>query len=182
MGISSLGIHLHQGLDLILWDEMKAVRPLRILNIRNLWLIKESGEKTLMHWTPLERHSNLKAAVETFAPANHPIRKYLALLQPEQKNIMTKIILIGIVLISLGAMVFVRGKEPKTPAIDYSAPVSQMLEVIRKKYDFPALAVVVNAIVDALGEYGVEHMEMPVTPERVWRAIEEFRGQAPAQT
>ncbi len=35
----------------------------------------------------------------------------------------------------------------------------------------PALAVVVNAIVDALKEFGVEHMEMPVTPERVWRAI-----------
>jgi aerobic carbon-monoxide dehydrogenase large subunit len=40
----------------------------------------------------------------------------------------------------------------------------------------PALAVVVNAIVDALREYGVEHMEMPVTPERVWQAIEEFRA------
>jgi carbon-monoxide dehydrogenase large subunit len=36
----------------------------------------------------------------------------------------------------------------------------------------PALAVVVNAIVDALGDYGVEHLEMPVTPERIWRAIE----------
>jgi carbon-monoxide dehydrogenase large subunit len=36
----------------------------------------------------------------------------------------------------------------------------------------PALAVVVNAIVDALRDYGVEHLEMPVTPERIWRAIE----------
>ena len=35
----------------------------------------------------------------------------------------------------------------------------------------PALAVVVNAIVDALGEYGVTHIEMPATPERIWRAI-----------
>jgi carbon-monoxide dehydrogenase large subunit len=35
----------------------------------------------------------------------------------------------------------------------------------------PSLAVVVNAIVDALGEYGVMHFEMPVTSERVWRAI-----------
>ncbi|MBM3487304.1 MAG: xanthine dehydrogenase family protein molybdopterin-binding subunit [Alphaproteobacteria bacterium] len=35
----------------------------------------------------------------------------------------------------------------------------------------PSLAVVVNAIVDALAEYGVEHIEMPATPERVWRAI-----------
>ncbi|HTI81020.1 MAG TPA: xanthine dehydrogenase family protein molybdopterin-binding subunit [Acetobacteraceae bacterium] len=35
----------------------------------------------------------------------------------------------------------------------------------------PALAVVVNAIVDALGELGVRHVEMPATPERVWRTI-----------
>jgi carbon-monoxide dehydrogenase large subunit len=35
----------------------------------------------------------------------------------------------------------------------------------------PALAAVVNAIVDALSEYGVRHIEMPATPERVWRAI-----------
>jgi carbon-monoxide dehydrogenase large subunit len=33
------------------------------------------------------------------------------------------------------------------------------------------LAVVVNAIVDALSELGVTHVEMPATPERVWRAI-----------
>jgi carbon-monoxide dehydrogenase large subunit len=30
---------------------------------------------------------------------------------------------------------------------------------------------VVNAIVDALSELGVEHVELPATPERVWRAI-----------
>jgi aerobic carbon-monoxide dehydrogenase large subunit len=35
----------------------------------------------------------------------------------------------------------------------------------------PALAVVINAIVDALEEYGVEHVEMPATAERLWRAI-----------
>jgi len=35
----------------------------------------------------------------------------------------------------------------------------------------PALGVVVNAIVDALAEFGVDHIEMPVTPERIWRAI-----------
>ena len=35
----------------------------------------------------------------------------------------------------------------------------------------PALGAVVNAIVDALAEFGVTHVEMPVTPERVWRAI-----------
>jgi len=35
----------------------------------------------------------------------------------------------------------------------------------------PALGVVVNAVVDALAEFGVTHIEMPLTPERVWRAI-----------
>jgi aerobic carbon-monoxide dehydrogenase large subunit len=35
----------------------------------------------------------------------------------------------------------------------------------------PALAVVMNAIVDALSDLGVRHIEMPATPERVWRAI-----------
>jgi carbon-monoxide dehydrogenase large subunit len=37
----------------------------------------------------------------------------------------------------------------------------------------PALAVVINAIVDALSELGVRHIEMPATSERVWRAIRE---------
>jgi aerobic carbon-monoxide dehydrogenase large subunit len=39
----------------------------------------------------------------------------------------------------------------------------------------PALAVVINAIVDALGELGVRHIELPATPERVWRAIREAK-------
>ncbi len=34
-----------------------------------------------------------------------------------------------------------------------------------------ALGAVVNAVVDALAEFGVSHIEMPVTPERIWRAI-----------
>ncbi len=40
----------------------------------------------------------------------------------------------------------------------------------------PALGVVINAIVDALSEFGVRHVEMPATPERVWRAIEDARS------
>ncbi|MBT6272821.1 MAG: xanthine dehydrogenase family protein molybdopterin-binding subunit [Chromatiales bacterium] len=39
----------------------------------------------------------------------------------------------------------------------------------------PALGVVVNAIIDALADFGVTHLEMPTTPERVWRAIENAR-------
>jgi len=35
-----------------------------------------------------------------------------------------------------------------------------------------ALGAVVNAVVDALAEFGVAHIEMPVTPERIWRAIQ----------
>jgi carbon-monoxide dehydrogenase large subunit len=31
----------------------------------------------------------------------------------------------------------------------------------------PALAAVINAIIDALAEVGVSHFEMPATPERV---------------
>ena len=40
----------------------------------------------------------------------------------------------------------------------------------------PALAVVVNAIVDALADFGVRHIEMPATSERVWRAIADARS------
>jgi carbon-monoxide dehydrogenase large subunit len=42
----------------------------------------------------------------------------------------------------------------------------------------PALAVVVNAVVDALSEYGVTHLEMPLTAERVWRAIRDGKARA----
>jgi carbon-monoxide dehydrogenase large subunit len=40
----------------------------------------------------------------------------------------------------------------------------------------PALAVVVNAVVDALSEYGVTHLEMPLTAERVWQAIRDGKA------
>ena len=33
----------------------------------------------------------------------------------------------------------------------------------------PAL---INAIVDALAELGIDHIDMPATPEVVWRAIQ----------
>src|SRR5262249_15255012 len=35
---------------------------------------------------------------------------------------------------------------------------------------------VVNAVLDALAPYGVTDIDMPATPERVWRAIEEARS------
>jgi len=39
----------------------------------------------------------------------------------------------------------------------------------------PALGATINAVVDALSELGVRHVEMPATPERVWRAIQEAK-------
>jgi xanthine dehydrogenase molybdopterin-binding subunit B len=42
----------------------------------------------------------------------------------------------------------------------------------------PALGAVVNAIVDALAELGVEHVETPATPERVWRAIRDAQARS----
>ncbi len=39
----------------------------------------------------------------------------------------------------------------------------------------PALGAVINAVVDALSALGVTHVEMPATPERVWRAIHQAK-------
>ena len=39
-----------------------------------------------------------------------------------------------------------------------------------------ALACFINAVVDALAPLGIEHIDMPATPERVWRAIQASGG------
>jgi aerobic carbon-monoxide dehydrogenase large subunit len=39
-----------------------------------------------------------------------------------------------------------------------------------------SLSTIVNAVVDALSEFGVAHIDMPLTPERVWRAIQDAKG------
>ena len=39
-----------------------------------------------------------------------------------------------------------------------------------------ALPAMMNALVDALAPLGVEHVQMPATPERVWRAIRDARA------
>ena len=33
-----------------------------------------------------------------------------------------------------------------------------------------------NALVDALSEFGIRHIDMPATPERVWQAIRGARA------
>ena len=35
-----------------------------------------------------------------------------------------------------------------------------------------ALPAVMNAVIDALAEYGVSNIDMPATPYRVWQAIQ----------
>jgi carbon-monoxide dehydrogenase large subunit len=35
----------------------------------------------------------------------------------------------------------------------------------------PALAVLANAVIDALRDYNVKHLEMPITSQRIWKAI-----------
>ncbi len=34
-----------------------------------------------------------------------------------------------------------------------------------------SLTSIMNAVVDALSEYGIRHIDMPATPHRVWQAI-----------
>ncbi|WP_426425546.1 xanthine dehydrogenase family protein molybdopterin-binding subunit [Bradyrhizobium genosp. A] len=41
-----------------------------------------------------------------------------------------------------------------------------------------SLSTVVNAVLDALSDYGIKHIDMPLTPERVWRAIQDAKGVA----
>ena len=38
-----------------------------------------------------------------------------------------------------------------------------------------SLPAVMNAVVDALSEYGIDHIDMPATPFRVWQAIQAAR-------
>jgi carbon-monoxide dehydrogenase large subunit len=38
------------------------------------------------------------------------------------------------------------------------------------------LVSIMNAVVDALSEYGIRHIDMPVTPQRVWAAIQEAKA------
>jgi carbon-monoxide dehydrogenase large subunit len=39
-----------------------------------------------------------------------------------------------------------------------------------------SLPSVMNAVIDALSEYGIRHIDMPATPLRVWQAIQEARS------
>jgi carbon-monoxide dehydrogenase large subunit len=42
------------------------------------------------------------------------------------------------------------------------------------------LPAVANAVLDALAEFGIRHLEMPMTPSRIWQAIEAAKAKQPA--
>jgi carbon-monoxide dehydrogenase large subunit len=39
-----------------------------------------------------------------------------------------------------------------------------------------SLSTIVNAVLDALSEFGIKHIDMPLTPERIWRAIQDAKA------
>jgi carbon-monoxide dehydrogenase large subunit len=41
-----------------------------------------------------------------------------------------------------------------------------------------SLSTIVNAVLDALSDYGITHLDMPLTPERIWRAIRQAKAKA----
>ena len=45
-----------------------------------------------------------------------------------------------------------------------------------------SLTSLMNAVVDALSEYGIRHIDMPATPLRVWQAIRAAKADPPAMT
>jgi len=39
-----------------------------------------------------------------------------------------------------------------------------------------ALTSVMNAVIDALGAYGIRHVDMPLTPARIWQALQDAKA------
>jgi len=35
---------------------------------------------------------------------------------------------------------------------------------------------IANAVLDALAPFGIEHLDIPLTPEKVWRAVQQARA------
>jgi CubicO group peptidase (beta-lactamase class C family) len=94
------------------------------------WLNQRTVEKSLLP---------LKHEIEASLPFDESISPPAS--KPE--NAMTKTMLIGIVLMLLGAIVFVLGRDTESPKLDYDDPISETLETIRVKHKFPALAAAV---------------------------------------
>jgi carbon-monoxide dehydrogenase large subunit len=50
------------------------------------------------------------------------------------------------------------------------------VKAIRKVSSIVAPPAVVNAVADALSSVGIRHLDMPLTAESVWRAVDERHG------
>ncbi len=64
---------------------------------------------------------------------------------------------------------------PMTNAFDESVPCTTNLLGVKGCGEIGtigAVPAVVHAVIDALSAHGVRHLEMPLTPERVWRAMQ----------
>lgn len=65
----------------------------------------------------------------------------------------------------------------ETDHTETPTPLNEMgVKGIGESGTIGSLAAAHNAVVDALGHLGVRHVDMPCTPERVWRAIREARA------
>jgi carbon-monoxide dehydrogenase large subunit len=68
----------------------------------------------------------------------------------------------------------------ETERLETPSPVNPMgLKGVGETGTIASTQAVVNAVVDALAPLGIRHMEMPMTPERVWRTMQDARRQQP---
>ena len=97
----------------------------------------------------------------------------------------------GVVLVALVSVpavvspqVVAKQTDPRsdTPALDRTvtpSPTNPMgVKGVGETGTIASTPAVVNAVIDALGPLGVTHIDMPLTPERVWRAIQDAKGKA----
>ena len=61
------------------------------------------------------------------------------------------------------------------------ATTNQLAQGLRRSGLRGSLTSVMNAVVDALSDLGIRHIDMPATPEIVWRAIQEARPRKAAE-
>ena len=65
----------------------------------------------------------------------------------------------------------------ETDRIETSSPTNPLgVKGVGETGTIAATPAVINAVVDALSHLGVSDIQLPATPERVWRAIEEAKS------
>ena len=59
-------------------------------------------------------------------------------------------------------------------------PIRSAPKAAAKPATSGGLPAVANAVIDALSDYGIRHLDMPMTPSRIWQAIQDAKAQAAA--